>query len=253
MSELSRTDLNIPCATVPLASGPNARRIEPEWLDVLPADDPRALRSRRDLRRLNSWMGHGRIMAHHLPNLLARYISVRLVEWGAGDGEFLFHVANRLRGKWKRVEAQLVDRHDLSRNNSYARFTELNWHIQPVVQDVFDWVRTDRTQSADAILANLFLHQFTDSQLATLFREAAKKTNVLVAIEPRRGRWPAFCSRMLWMAGCGTVTCHDAPISVHAGFSGSELSALWPDPKGWSLTERPVGLFSHLFVAQRAL
>jgi hypothetical protein len=249
MSGLSRTDLHIPC--IPPNHGRTARRIEPEWLDVLPANDPRALRSRRDLRRLNSWMGHGRIMARVLPNLLSRFISVRLVEWGAGDGEFLFRVANRLSGKWRRVEAQLVDRHDVFQKASFARFTALNWHIQPVIQDVFDWVQTATAHRSDAILANLFLHQFTDNQLTTLFREATKKTDTLVAIEPRRGRWPAFCSRLLWLAGCGTVTCHDAPISVHAGFAGTELSALWPEPKTWSLMERPIGLFSHLFVAQR--
>jgi hypothetical protein len=40
-------------------------------------------------------------------------------------------------------------------------------------------------------------------------------------------------------------------LSVRAGFSGRELSALWP--KGdWLLEERHAGLFSHLFTARRA-
>ena len=34
-----------------------ARRVEPEMLDTLPADDPRAVRSRSDLRRVNRIMG----------------------------------------------------------------------------------------------------------------------------------------------------------------------------------------------------
>jgi hypothetical protein len=32
------------------------REIERELLDELPADDPRAIRSRRDLRRVHRWM-----------------------------------------------------------------------------------------------------------------------------------------------------------------------------------------------------
>ncbi|HEX3890808.1 MAG TPA: FAD-dependent monooxygenase, partial [Verrucomicrobiae bacterium] len=52
---------------------------------------------------------------------------------------------------------------------------------------------------------------------------------------------------------CNNVTRHDAIVSVRAGFSGEELSALWPDKKNWRLTERHSGLFSHLFVAQKIL
>src|SRR5436190_16442240 len=42
------------------------RHVEPELLDELPANDPRALRSRKDLERVNAWMGHSRIMARQL-------------------------------------------------------------------------------------------------------------------------------------------------------------------------------------------
>ena len=47
------------------------------------------------------------------------------------------------------------------------------------------------------------------------------------------------------------MTCHDAVVSVRAGFTGQELSALWPDREGWELNETHAGRFSHLFVAQR--
>ncbi|TPV99455.1 MAG: hypothetical protein USCAAHI_01108 [Beijerinckiaceae bacterium] len=40
-----------------------ARVVRPEWLDSLPPDDPRAGRSRRDLRRINAWMQQAGIMA----------------------------------------------------------------------------------------------------------------------------------------------------------------------------------------------
>jgi hypothetical protein len=58
---------------------------------------------------------------------------------------------------------------------------------------------------------------------------------------------------LLWAIGCNSVTRHDALVSVRAGFSGDELSALWPDKKNWQLTERRAGPFSHLFIAQRKI
>ena len=39
------------------------RLVQPELLDSLPPDDPRARGSRRDLRRVNWWMGHHVILA----------------------------------------------------------------------------------------------------------------------------------------------------------------------------------------------
>ena len=42
------------------------RIIEPELLDTLPPDDPRAVRSRRDLRRVNAWMRNHAIMIRAL-------------------------------------------------------------------------------------------------------------------------------------------------------------------------------------------
>ena len=88
-------------------------------------------------------------------------------------------------------------------------------------------------------------------ELTDLLRLAATSSRLVVALEPRRSWLTRLGGRLLWVIGCGPVTRHDAHISIRAGFAGRELSALWPDPKNWSLTERPAGLFSHLFVARR--
>ena len=44
----------------------HARVLEPEWLDELPPQDPRAVRSRADLRRVNWLMGNARLIARVL-------------------------------------------------------------------------------------------------------------------------------------------------------------------------------------------
>ncbi len=53
--------------------------------------------------------------------------------------------------------------------------------------------------------------------------------------------------RLLPLIGCNRVTRHDAAVSVQAGFTGAELTALWP--AGWRITESAAGLFTHSFIA----
>ena len=44
------------------------RIVQPEFLDTLPSDDPRSIRSRYDLRCINWWMRNPTIMARALEN-----------------------------------------------------------------------------------------------------------------------------------------------------------------------------------------
>jgi hypothetical protein len=154
-------------------------------------------------------------------------------------------------GSWKAVSAILVDRHSVASSTTLREFEKLGWQTESMVADVFDWARQTSAQSAEVVIANLFLHHFADAQLAELFRAIANCARLFVAVEPRRAAWPLLCSRSLWVVGCNAVTRHDAVVSVRAGFAGRELSALWPEDNEWILTERAAGLFSHLFVARR--
>ena len=63
------------------------RVVEREWLDELPADCPRARRSRGDLRRVNALMANSRIVAGDLARSMGGPIR-SIAEIGAGDGEF---------------------------------------------------------------------------------------------------------------------------------------------------------------------
>ncbi len=72
------------------------RKVEAELLDELPPDDPRAARARRDLRRINAWMGNAWSMARALQAAFPQCPPHRLAEIGAGDGLFLLNVVRRL-------------------------------------------------------------------------------------------------------------------------------------------------------------
>ncbi|MEM9481863.1 MAG: class I SAM-dependent methyltransferase, partial [Verrucomicrobiota bacterium] len=67
------------------------RHLTPEKLDELLPEDPRAQRSRLDLRLINWLMGNHRILGRYA----AAFSWKSAVELGAGDGELLRRLASR--------------------------------------------------------------------------------------------------------------------------------------------------------------
>ena len=227
------------------------RRVEPELLDELPPRDGRAIGSRRDLQRINAWMGNAGILAECLGSAFAGSPPRRLLELGAGDGTFFLKVARKLCRRWPAVSLTLLDRHDVVRPETISGFEAIGWSAEKTVMDVFEWVEQPASMGFDAMVANLFLHHFSPAKLVKLFEAAARRTAVFAAVEPRRARGALVAGHLLWAIGCNEVTRHDALVSIRAGFAARELSPLWPQEPEWKLTEGAANLSSHLFVAQK--
>jgi hypothetical protein len=226
------------------------RRVQREWLDELPQFDPRAIRSRRDLARVNTIMLQPRIMARAL---LAHYpceAPRTILDLGAGDGTFMLRVAKHLAPRWQDVTVILLDQQNIVSAATRRAFHALEWSAKTITADLFDSLKGGRLPEIDIITANLFLHHFTQDRLPQLFASVATLTPLFVACEPRRIALALLASRLLWVIGCNDVTNHDAAVSVEAGFRGAELSAVWPEPAQWDLHERRAGLFTHSFVAR---
>lgn len=228
-----------------------SRRLQPEWLDELPADDPRAVRSRRDLIRVNRWMLQAGIMARGLSTYHGAAAPRTILDLGSGDGTFMLRVARVLAPRWRDVTVLMLDRQDIVRPDTHGGFGALGWSAQTITGDLFDIVGSNRLPKVDIVIANLFLHHFTQPQLVLLLAKVASCAPLFIACEPRRGALALLASRLLWAIGCNDVTRHDAVISVQAGFRGTELSASWPDHDRWHLSERRARLFTHRFVARR--
>jgi hypothetical protein len=227
------------------------RRLEPELLDQLPADDPRAIRSRRDLKRVNAWMFNASRMAGALIKHAGPDTPRTMLDLGSGDGQFMLQVARRLARHWPEVTVTLQDRQNIVSGATRDGFAKLGWRVNTASADVFDFLAQARSSPVDVVTANLFLHHFENEPLARLLGHIAELARLVVACEPRRAKLVVRASRLLWVVGCNDVSVHDAVVSARAGFNGNELSALWPSRDQWDLHEETAGLFTHCFVARR--
>lgn len=227
------------------------RRVEPELLDQLPADDPRAIRARRDVRRANTLMMNASIMASALMKHSAGQRPRTIVDLGSGDGQLMLRVARRLAPHWPDVTVVLQDQQDIVSTPTRDAFAALRWRVETSATDVFDFLANASPSGADVITSNLFLHHFVDQQLVRLLASAAQLARLVVFCEPRRAKFVVRASRLLWAVGFSDVGVHEAVVSARAGFNDKELSALWPTQGHWELHEQAVGLFSHRFVARR--
>jgi hypothetical protein len=227
------------------------RKIEPEWLDQQSPNNPRAIRFRQDLKRINALVGNARIMARGLIKHCGTDNPQRLVDLGAGDGTFMLSLARRLAPRWPRVHVILLDRENFVTRETREAFGALGWTVETVTADLFDFLQRMVPQGLDIVTANLFLHHFTEEELARVFARLAQSAWLFMACDPRRTAWVREMSRLMWAVGCIDVSVRDAVVSARAGFIGQELSALWPAAGNWDLREGEAGPFSHCFLARR--
>ena len=227
----------------------SSRSIQPETLDHLDESDPRAVRSRADLRRIHRIMGTRSILYRALRHSVA---PKRVIELGAGDGTLMLGLARQLADRWPRVHLTLLDRQSLIAPATISAFHGLGWQLDIVNADVLEWIKTPLSDRYDLLMATLFIHHFDNAQLASLMPAIAARSNAVFLCEPRRGRLPLLGSRLIGLIGANAVTREDAVLSVRAGFSGNELTQMWPrQGGGWRLREYAAGLFSHCFHALR--
>lgn len=207
------------------------RRLRAEWLDQLPAHDPRVIRCRRDLRLINWLMGNHRWIMRQL----AGFPGVEcegIIELGAGDGALLCRIHRRWPAR-RLTGIDLAPRPD-------GLPTAIQWRTEDVLGEGTVW-------PGGILLCNLVLHHFSRAQIeslaartrgfqALIICESLRDVNVL-----RRSRWlhPLL----------GDLTQHDMEVSLEAGFLPGELP-LWLglNPGDWTIRES-----SNLFGAHRLL
>ena len=195
------------------------RIVKPEWLDALPASDPRAQRSRKELRWINFLMGNERWI---LRQLAAPFMPLAkgIIELGAGDGALCRKLHQRF---------------------PHSPITGLDLQDRPAdLPQAISWLAGDcralDPQPCSVLVANLFLHHFTEEQL-DWWRAWVELAEVVVMNEPLRRPSSHGWGRLLHPL-LHDVTRHDMHVSIDAGFVRGEWTALWPELKPiWHIDE----------------
>ena len=226
------------------------RQLENEILDDLDPTTSCAQHARRDLQRINYLMGSVR----HLTSALEQIDDVpqRILELGAGDGTLMLRLAKRFSRHWRNIHLTLLDRQNLMSEHTHQAFINLGWTVETLPINVIEWSLRNVSHQWDIAIANLFIHHLDDPSITLLFAALTQRVDHFIACEPRRNYGSLLASRLVGVIGANTVTRKDAVLSVQSGFSGHELSSLWPQPSTqWNLKEHSSGLFSHRFIASR--
>lgn len=205
------------------------RIVEAEILDGLASDDPEAVRSRHDLRKINGLMGN-RVWMREALIWAGGKSGGPIWELGAGEGRVL----GDLDGKTQDITGvDLVPRPE-------GLPEDIRWREGDVFEVLQEGV-------VGVVGANLFLHHFSDAQLGEL-GALIQNCEVLCFSEPWRSRWALMAGRLL-MPFVGGVTRHDMMVSIRAGFRRGELPSLLNLTDEWTVQEQCTLLGAYRMLA----
>ncbi len=212
------------------------RSIEPELLDLLPQDDPDAIRAREQMLLVNAVMGNHR----WIERMIRRHGKTTwdVTEVGAGDGTLSLRLLRA--GLCREEGLHAIDLAPRPRHWPVAaRWTCGNVLHQPLPE-------------SRIVLANLFLHHLTDDQLAVLGSRLSSRTCLIVAVDPAR-LWIHRVTGRLFseLVGLNRVHRHDMRVSIRAGFRGDELQRALGLGAEWEIHAGPHPLGGYRFLAKR--
>ena len=210
------------------------RLVIPEILDSLPENDPRAIRSRRDLALINAVMGNYRWLAGKM-RAADRETPHHWIEPGAGDGP--------LAAAFSPFSLRVTGLDLAPRPKDWPASWE--WRQGDLFKTLPPALGEDEPSG---LIANLFLHHFKDPSLSSLGEILNTRFSHLIFVEPARKRLFRVLGYGLFPLVNG-VTRHDLQVSIGAGFRRGELaSSLGLDPT-WQIREDVTALGAYRFEA----
>lgn len=181
--------------------------------EILDEQTPeRGKASLRDLVRINRYLGGHEALRQALKRLNVRS-AFSLLDVGAASGDS---------GDIVRAEYPVARVVSLDYKLHHLRQA----HPPKVAGDAFRL--PFRPRSFDIVHCSLFLHHFPDPEVVNLlqgFRELARLAVVINDLE-RHTLAYYFVPATKWLLRWDPITVHDAPISVQAGFTATELRLL---------------------------
>jgi SAM-dependent methyltransferase len=185
--------------------------LKPELLDSA----ERELRNRNlhDIARINRWCGGHRILLRVLSDLVRPQEKFSVLDVGAASGD----MGQRIREAFPNAKVLLTD-YRLAHLRSAA--------LPRVAADAFRL--PFRPGTFDFVVCSSVLHHFPDNEVVDLIRQIRSlASRALIILDLERHPIPYyFLPATRRVFGWSTLTLHDGPISVAAGFRPEELASL---------------------------
>jgi SAM-dependent methyltransferase len=182
-----------------------------------------------ELEFINKWLGGNAVTL----DAFQRYINnkeitqhvLEIADLGCGSGDMLRIITQLLRKNTILLKGFGIDANpniiQYARNKSHG-FSELQFEPLDILSQDF------QKRQYDIIIATLFFHHFSSSQLVTLFKSLKIQARQQIIINDLHRHWLAYYSIkfLTVLFSRSSMVKSDAPLSVLRGFSKQELASI---------------------------
>lgn len=183
-----------------------------------------------ELDVINRWLGGNKVTLDGIHKLLTRHSqpkgkTIAIADLGCGGGDMLKMIA-----RWARQNHYSVQLTGIDANQNIVEYARNNCkdfdNIRIEKADILSAGFSGRT--FDIITCTLFLHHFSDQQLAELFQKLNAQSNLGIVVNDLHRHWLAFHSIKLLtqLFSQSSMVKNDAPLSVARAFRKQELEHL---------------------------
>jgi 2-polyprenyl-3-methyl-5-hydroxy-6-metoxy-1,4-benzoquinol methylase len=189
-----------------------------EIMDDLNCSGPMVNQTLIEIEFINKWLGGNAVTLSGFREVLKHYpknTPLKIADLGCGGGEML-KVAATLTG----IDA---NPHIIAFAENHATdFPEITFKTVNILSDEFYHIRYD------IVLGTLFFHHFTKEELIATFAKLKNNHRCSVVINDLHRHWLAYYAIKFLTAvfSKSDMVKYDAPLSVHRGFTRTELKEI---------------------------
>lgn len=199
-----------------------------EIMDDLEFHDDVVFQTLRELDFINQWLGGNAVTLVAIENIwraIPKGKTISIADLGCGSGEILRLISKKADHQNRKVQLTGIDANhhivDYAQNHS-VDFDNIHFTTLNIFSKEF------QTQNYDIILATLFLHHFSDSELIKLVASLKRQVKIGIIINDIHRHSFAYYS-IKWLTSLfskSSMVKYDAPLSVLRAFTRKELESI---------------------------
>ena len=205
----------------------SSRSTDIELMDDLSCEGEIIDKTLRELDVINHWLGGNQVTINGLSSLLSDIDKKRpltIADIGCGSGDMVARISRWGERTSRSVEVVGIDANPNIVN--YARTHSRNQRISFETLNILDDEFSRR--KFDIVVATLFMHHFTNTQLVQIFGSLGRQTTIGFVVNDIHRHPLALHSIKLLTSlfSRSSMVIHDAPLSVRRAFTRADLESI---------------------------